>query len=371
MDKIKIAFLIHDLGQGGAEKVLVNLVNNMDSSRFDITLIALLKGGVNAQFLRPHIRYRVWIPYMIPGNSKLMKLVSPKTLYKLCVKEQYDIVVSYLEGPTARLVSGCPDENTKLVSWIHAELLEERFVTASFRSKKETEACYNRFDRMIYVSDRVRKSFETWLTLTIPGQVLYNTVESQVILKKSSEAVPGVFDERELNIIGVGSLKPVKAFDRLIRIHKRLRDAGLPTHLYLLGRGPDAEMLKQQAAALGVADTVTFLGYQTNPYRYVAKCDLFVCSSLSEGFSTAATEALIVGTPVCTVEVSGMKEMLGEQNEYGVITENDDEALYQGIFDLLTTPGKLEHYRTQAKLRGQSFSTTETVRAVEEMLTQL
>ena len=68
---------------------------------------------------------------------------------------------------------------------------------------------------------------------------------------------------------------------------------------------------------------VDFLGYQTNLYKYVAKCDLFVCASHAEGFSTAATEALILGVPVCTVEVSGMKEMLGENNEYGIITEND------------------------------------------------
>ena len=72
--------------------------------------------------------------------------------------------------------------------------------------------------------------------------------------------------------------------------------------------------------------TVTLLGYQTNPYKYVAGCDLFVCSSYAEGFSTAATEALIVGTTVCTVEVSGMKEMLGENNEYGIVTENSEEG---------------------------------------------
>ena len=69
--------------------------------------------------------------------------------------------------------------------------------------------------------------------------------------------------------------------------------------------------MKRLADELGIADVVTLLGYQTNPYKYVAKCDLFVCASFAEGFSTAATEALIVGTPVCTVEVSGMKEMLG------------------------------------------------------------
>lgn len=54
----KIMFLIHDLGHGGAEKVLVNLVNNMDPSKFDITVMAIFGGGVNEQFLKPHVRYR-------------------------------------------------------------------------------------------------------------------------------------------------------------------------------------------------------------------------------------------------------------------------------------------------------------------------
>ena len=108
-----------------------------------------------------------------------------------------------------------------------------------------------------------------------------------------------------------------------------------------------------------------------NPYKYVAKCDLFVCASYAEGFSTAATEALIVGTPVCTVEVSGMREMLGSNNEWGIITQNNDEALYQGIKQLLDDPKLLQHYKRQAIIRGRDFSTVKTVQAVEQMLLQV
>ena len=82
----------------------------------------------------------------------------------------------------------------------------------------------------------------------------------------------------------------------------------------------------------------------------MAKCDLFICASFAEGFSTAATEALIVGIPVCTVEVSGMKEMLGVNNEYGLVVENNDEALYQGIKRFFDEPGLLEYYTKQAEL---------------------
>ena len=120
-----------------------------------------------------------------------------------------------------------------------------------------------------------------------------------------------------------------------------------------------------------LSDNVVFLGYQTNPYKYVSKCDLFVCASYAEGFSTAATEALIVGTPVCTVEVSGMKEMLGENNEYGIVTENNEDALYEGIKTLIENPTLLADYKSKASLRAQKFSTTETVNAVQNMLNSL
>ena len=117
----KILFLIHDLAQGGAEKVLVNLVNNMDSDIFDITVMALFGGGVNEQFLKPHIRYQTVFPQPFRGNIHLMKLLTPSQLHRLFIRERYDIEVSYLEGPSARIISGCPDKDTKLVSWIHIE----------------------------------------------------------------------------------------------------------------------------------------------------------------------------------------------------------------------------------------------------------
>lgn len=74
----KILFLIHDLGQGGAEKVLVNLVNNMDHTKFDITVMTLFDCGENKQFLHPKVKYKTWCKKMVPGNSQLMKFLSPK-----------------------------------------------------------------------------------------------------------------------------------------------------------------------------------------------------------------------------------------------------------------------------------------------------
>ena len=367
----KILFFIHDLGQGGAEKVLVNLVNNMDRSKFDITVMAQFGGGVNEQFLAPHIKYVCCHKRAFRGNSHIMKLFSPKTLYKHYIKEHYDIAVSYLEGPSARIISGCPDPDTKLVSWIHSNQ-NEKSAAEPFRSMKEALKCYRRFDRTICVAQSVLQNFTSLFSLDKPAEVLYNTNETDKIIEMSDELIcEGIFCDDEVNLIGVGSLKPVKGFDRFIRIHEKLLRGGYPVHTYILGNGCLKDELEKDINNRGLKSSITLLGYQTNPYKYVKGCDLFVCASHAEGFSTAATEALIVGTPVCTVEVSGMKEMLGDNNEYGVVTENTDEALYEGIKRLLNNSDLLEHYKRKAIERGKFFSTEQTVKAVEQMLLSL
>lgn len=367
----KILFLIHDLGQGGAEKVLVNLVNNMDPEKFDISVTALFGGGVNEQFLKPHIRFKSIFKRMIPGNSHLMKLLTPRQLHRLCVKEHYDIEVAYLEGPPSRIISGCTDPNVKTISWIHVQQHNMKTLAGSFRSAAEAKTCYNKFHQIVCVSEFVKQDFCGILGYDGPCQVLYNTVESQKIQSQAAQAAPELTDDGCIRLAAVGSLKESKGYPRLLNIISRLRTEGYPVHLYILGIGPMEAALKRKVADLKISNAVTFLGYQTNPYKYVAKCDLFVCASFAEGFSTAATEALIVGTPVCTVDVSGMKEMLGEHNEWGIVTENNEDALYAGIRKLLDDPALLAHYRAQAEVRGKTFSTENTVKVVEEMLTNL
>ncbi len=369
---IKILFLIHDLGQGGAEKVLVNLVNNMDRTKFDISVTVLFGGGVNEQFLRSDIKFNAVWSKEIPGNSKLMKLMTPEQLHKFCVKEHYDIEVSYLEGPSARVVSGCKDMDTKLVSWIHCTMHSKKDIAQSFRSWKEAQKCYNQFDEMVFVSEESKYAFMTHFNPKVKKTVLYNTNDSNEIIKASREIESDFIISKEcFNWCGVGRIIPVKAYDRMLRIQKKLLQKGYKTHLYILGGGSLQSELEEWCEENGVSSNVTFMGYQTNPYKYLAKFDLFVCSSLSEGFSTATTEALIVGTPVCTVKVSGMKELLGENNDYGIIVENNEEALFKGIKKFLDDPLVREYYRHQAEIRGKDFSTAKTVSAVENMFLQI
>ena len=365
----KVLFLIHDLGQGGAEKVLVNLVNHMDYSKFDITVMTLFDCGENKQFLRPEITYKYWKKKMIPGNSHFMKLFNPEQLHKMIIKEKYDIEIAYLEGPCARVVSGCTNPDVKLVSWIHSDQKSAKVTAISFRSIQEAKYCYGRFDEIISVSQDVQKNFQKALYLSGNYKVLYNTANSEEILQKANEKIEAVnFKDSETKIVAVGKLEENKGFDRFLRIIDCLLKDEYKVHLYILGDGPMRIQLEKYIADNHMEQYVELLGYQLNPYKYMAKCDLFVCASYAEGFSTATTEALIIGIPVCTVEVSGMRELLGEDCEYGLITANTEKDLYEGIKKLLDNPDMFSYYKTQAQIRGKKFSTEKTVKAIENLL---
>lgn len=369
MEKIKVLFVIHDLSVGGAEKVLVNLVNNMNYTKFDITLMSIFDEGVNKQFLRPEIKYIACFKKAIRGNSHYMKLFSPQFLHKMLIKDTYDIEVAYLEGPSARIVSGCPDLKTKLISWIHIEQKSKKNSARAFRSYKESVKCYQCFERIICVSDDVRKDFLKLYSLNNPIEVLFNTNESDKIRILAKEPVNLMQDDaKTYRLIGVGKIVANKGFDRLARIHKKLLNEGYLVHTYVLGEGTEREKIEQFIKENHLEDSFTFGGYQVNPYKYVSKCDIFVCTSFAEGFSTAATEAMIVGIPVVTTPVAGMNELLGDNNEYGIITEQNEESLFENIKKLLDDPELLKEYKQRALLRGKEFSKEKTVKAVENML---
>lgn len=368
----KILFLIPSLGHGGAERVLVNLANNLDTEKFEVTVQTLFDTGVNRQYLLPHVRYIPGYKRQFRGNTTLMKLFTPRALYQYVVRDTYDILVSYLEGPTSRIIAGCPDKNVKKVAWLHIELNSPKQAAIGFRSPAEAQGLYDSYDRLIAVSDSVRRVFLESLPVSVPVSVLYNTNETGQIVEKAKCPPDDVsFGGGAFTVCSVAKLIPTKGFDRLLNVHKRLIDEGLTHTVYILGIGEEEKSLRQKIREYGLEDSFILLGFRDNPYQYVSRCDLYVCSSRREGFSTAVTEALIVGTPVVSTDCSGARELLGEHDEYGLVVENSEEGIYQGMKRMLSEPGTLAHYRSMAAERGKDFSKEKTVRAVEDMLDSL
>lgn len=365
---IKVLFFIQDLSGGGAEKVLVNLVNNMDHNKFEITLLTLFDQGVNKQYLKKEIHYKYVFKNVFRGNQHLLKLFSPKYLFKKTIRDEHDIVISYMQGATTRIVSGNTRDNTIIINWIHNELTKEK-LARSYRSYEEFVRCYTQYDATVFVAESAKEVFEKETRLTNNNIVKYNTVESDMIIKKSNEGIEEiVYDKGKINLITVGSLTKQKGYDRLLRIINKIAKADYNFHLFILGHGPLKEQLERYVKDNKLDYYVTFLGYKANPYNYVKNADLFICSSYHEGYSTVVTESLIVGTPVITTLCSGMEEMLGEKNEYGIIVDNNEEALYEGVKELLDDSKLLNYYKIKAQERSKYFSTKKTVMEIENML---
>src|SRR5690606_8363112 len=105
--------------------------------------------------------------------------------------------------------------------------------------------------------------------------------------------------------VSVGRMVAVKGFDRLVEAHAHLHHQGIEQQLILIGEGKEQESLALLARRLGVAESVKFLGFQTNPYRFVKGADVFVSSSFSEGSPLVVGESLILGTPVMATDCVG------------------------------------------------------------------
>lgn len=370
--KKKILFFIPTLMHGGAEKVLVNLVNYLDKEKYDITLQTLFDCGINKKFLKTDIKYRSNFKHLIRGNTKLMLLFSPEFLYKKLVRYEYDIIVSFLEGPTARILSGCPYNGTKKIAWIHIEQHTKKVFAKCFRTFNEAINVYNSFDKIICVSKTVKKDFERISQINDKTLVLYNVNDTEKIIEKSKEIITDY--EFQLDIptfCSVAKITKTKGYDRLARVHKRLIDEGIKHNIIIIGKGEDEKKINLYCKENGIEKTFKLIGFKENPYKYVVKCDGYICSSLREGFSTAVTEALILGIPCISTNCSGAYELLGTENKYGIVVDNDEESLYKGLKRLLISSDLLKKYKNMAIIRGKYFSTSKTIEAVEDMLAEV
>lgn len=358
----KILFFIPTLADGGAERVLVNLVNRMDRSKYRITVQTLFDVGRYKKELDEDIEYKYNFKKQFRGNTRIFRLFSKEFLFRHLVKGEYDIIVSYLESPTTRIVAGCEEPNTKLVSWVHNEMRDFNDFLVSFRNAKERAKCYAKFDENVFVSQTSMRSFQKYLDLK-NCRVIYNTIDSDRIRKMADEAVDDIpFDEDCINLISVGRLINQKGYMRLLRIFNRLvnDDRFDNLRLVILGDGYLRDDLEKFIAYNNLTDKVLLPGFKENPYKYVKSADLFVCSSLHEGYSTAVTEALIAGTPVITTLCSGMEELL-QDGKCGIITPNDEDALYISLKKLIENKSDIEKWAEKALLRGKDFSADRTV----------
>lgn len=165
-------------------------------------------------------------------------------------------------------------------------------------------------------------------------------------------------------LIAVANLKVMKDQGTLLRALSVLRQSR-DARLLILGEGPERARLEALAEGLGVADAVTFGGHQPTPHGYISAADVFVMSSLSEGFGNVIVEALACGVPVVSTDCpTGPGEVL-DNGRFGRLTPvGDPEAIARAVIDVLTSPPDPDSLRGRADI----FSVDRSVSAYRKAL---
>ena len=278
-----ILFILPDLNQGGAEKIITTICNEMDRSRFIPKLVLFKKEGYFLKDLKEGIE-------VIELNISRIRFAVFKVL-PLIHRLKPAIVFSGWGEISAFLAPFIPlFPKTKFIS-------RETNVVSKHVTRKEIlffYRFYNRYHQVIAQSDDMKNDLIENFNIT-PKKItkINNPVDFEVIDQKLKQNISLPFDSNQKNVVAVGNLTSRKGFDLLLQVFTHLRTESI--QLYVLGDGRDKEKLMQMKADLAL-EYVHFLGNQTNPYPFLQQADLFILSSRYEGFPNVLLEAGACGT---------------------------------------------------------------------------
>lgn len=342
--KKKILFGITSLGLGGAERVLVDISNKL-CEKYDITIFSIYDKGELKKELNKNIKFKSLYDCRYDELSKIQKMWIPikillfsKFIYNKKIKQDYDVEISFLEGPITRLFA-TPNNKTKKIAWIHNDI--KRVFGSGIKSKLKRnidKKIYTKYNDLVFVSnDNMEKFQEIYNDINTENMhVIYNYIDSELVIKKSKDYINfgnhfGQSDEKIF--ITVCRLVKQKALDRLIKIHSKLIKNGYKHKFYIIGDGPEKENLKSSIEQENVKETFVLLGKKENPYPYIKQADYFCLLSYFEGYGMVLEEAKILNKKIIITDTAARESLEGYKK--GIILDNNDEGIYNGLLKII------------------------------------
>lgn len=370
-----ILFFIESLSSGGAEKVLVTLLKHLDYSKYKVTLMPLVDTGV----LKDDIDFTKlnYVPVIREAKTPLQRLWN-KIKYKLIYhylpcrltnrwivpQKGIDVYIAFTEGFSTKLVSYTPK---KKLAWVHADLKTDPWTLNSkiYSNLAEERTSYSQYNKVICVSKSVEQIMKDYYgvkrVLTI-----YNPIDTEDIINKAKQPIKFVIPS-SFNIVSVGRLVYQKGYDRLVSVISRLNQKGIDVQLFIIGEGSERKNLEKIIHNKGLQNVVHLVGYLNNPYALMSKMDLFVCSSLTEGYSLVIAEAMTLGLPVISTNCVGPSEIL-DSSKYGLIVENSEQGLYDGLNAIIKDFKKLKGLKQKSLERSKSFGINNSIYAFDSLV---
>lgn len=336
----KILFGITSLTFGGAERVLVDLGNEL-SKNYEVTIWALYGNGELEKQLNKNVKFKSYVDKSYNELSKLQKVLMPlkilffkKEIYKKSIKENYYTEIAFLEGPITRLLS-TKNKETKKIAWVHNDISKVfgRGIKSKLK-KKIDEKIYSQYEKIVFVSkDNLNEFEKTYPNIKNEKQVIYNYLNSELILEKAEESIEEL-DKSTINFVTVARLVEQKGIDRLIKVHSKLIKQGLKHNFYVIGDGLEKEKLQKMIKENNINKTFHLCGRKENPYPYIKQADYFCLFSRFEGYGMVLDEAKILNKRILITDTAAREAV--ENYSKAKIVPNTEQGIYEILEKILT-----------------------------------
>lgn len=333
--KKKLLFWMGTLQQGGAEKILLETINNLDSKKYEITLLLNANQGVFLEELRKDITYKYLVNEVeFPLLSRTFPIVSlvirkikievfsliPSLINKYILKnEVFDSSISFIHDLAD---VGYKIKSKNKIIWIHAIFSECIKENVGFRKYLNH---FDKYDKIVAISNDVKKDLTKLLPiLSDKISTILNPINKKSIQEKSNEFYPPEFqDYSGLKLITIARINPHKGLKRLIDLKYLLDKENIKAEIFVLGMMDDKKYYQElQTDMIARQTKINFLGQKTNPYPYIKHADIMIHPSLHEGYGLVVGESLILNTPVIASDIKAFREFANNEITY---IKNSDE----------------------------------------------
>jgi|TARA_B100000959_G_scaffold283383_1_gene352148 glycosyltransferase involved in cell wall biosynthesis len=373
----KILFLVTHLHKGGMQRAISNISKSLVDAGIPHEIAYFGKDEIVFQY------YAKLIDLNAEGKKnellfiKMFRFIKRLLLLqRLIIKNDIDIIVSF--GIISNLIN-IFTYNKKTITTIrsYAEVNSNFGTTTLLTSLMKL--IYKYSDNIVCVSEDLKyEMIERSFASTNKISVINNLFDTETINKLANEQITKtnkIIFEKQV-IINLSSLVPDKGHIYLINSFYKAKQEIHNLQLVILGSGPFEEEIKLHINSLDLNKSVHLLGFKKNPFKYLAKSDLYVHTSLYEGFPNSLVEAMICGLPVISTNCkTGPSEIL--MKKYGILVENINKSnhliveknISNHIVDLLKAKNNL-YYRSQALLRSKEYSINKLSKKWIELLTK-
>lgn len=350
----KIAFLIADLGGGGAERVALSLIQGFVRRGHQVDLLLMRKTGVFLEHLPAEVRV------IDLRARRIRNVVQP--LIRYLRKERPDALqVSIWPLPIAALIAAALARvRTRIVISEHSVLSRQYGRSRASRAELllSTRLLYRFADRIICVSEGAAADLQK--VSGLPSDrltVVYNPIEQPTAAFRPNLNAVKAWLPAKHRILSIGSLNPVKNHRLLIEAFAMLTTV-VDASLLILGEGSEREALEHLIAKLGLQDRVRLHGFVADTWSYYAAASLFVLSSDYEGLPTVLIEALAWGLPIVSTDCEAGPAEILEDGALGALVPCGSASQLAGAMQhALTRPADNE----RSKARARYFSVDKAV----------